>query len=85
MGAGMRESEKLSKQFQYVSLEEARDVLAGIGIELTMRQMKRAAELNPAGKRKLPFFVDPIEGKLKIEGLPPNQWVHVRFSLCLKV
>ncbi len=19
------------------------------------------------------------------EGLPPNQWVHVRFSLCLKV
>lgn len=29
--------------------------------------MKRAADLDATGKRKLPFFVDPIEGKLKIE------------------
>ncbi|MEE9368733.1 MAG: hypothetical protein V3V05_07700 [Pontiella sp.] len=63
----MDESKKLSTQFQYVSVEQAREILAEIGVELTMRQMKRAAETNPAGKRKLPFFVDPIEGKLKIE------------------
>ena len=52
---------------QYVGLEEARDLLAGIGIQLTLRQIKRAAEPNTSGKRKLPFFIDPIEGKLKIE------------------
>jgi hypothetical protein len=51
----------------YVDLEQARSVLAEIGIELTERQMKRAAETDVAGRRKLPFFVDPIEGRLKIE------------------
>jgi len=29
--------------------------------------MKRAADLDAQGKRKLPFFLDPIEGRLKIE------------------
>ena len=29
--------------------------------------MKRAADLDARGKRKLPFFLDPIEGRLKIE------------------
>jgi hypothetical protein len=29
--------------------------------------MKRAADKDASGKRKLPFFVDPIEGTLKIE------------------
>jgi len=29
--------------------------------------MKRAAEMDASGVRKLPFFVDPIDGKLKIE------------------
>lgn len=29
--------------------------------------MKRAADKDAQGRRKLPFFVDPIEGKLKIE------------------
>jgi hypothetical protein len=29
--------------------------------------MKRAAETDIHGKRKLPFFVDPIDKKLKIE------------------
>lgn len=67
MGKSMDETKKLSTQFQYVSLEQAREILAGIGIELSIRQMQRAAEINPAGKRKLPFFVDPIEGRLKIE------------------
>jgi hypothetical protein len=29
--------------------------------------MKRAADRDAHGNRKLPFFVDPIEGTLKIE------------------
>jgi hypothetical protein len=52
---------------QYIGLEEARRVLAEIGIALTSRQMKRAADRDAAGRRKLPFFIDPIEGTLKIE------------------
>ena len=51
----------------YIGIEEARQVLAGIGIELTPRQIKRAADPDAHGKRKLPFFVDPIERRLKIE------------------
>jgi hypothetical protein len=51
----------------YIGLEEAREVLSEIGVELNPRQMKRAADKDAHGKRKLPFFVDPIEGKLKIE------------------
>jgi hypothetical protein len=38
-----------------------------MGVELTPRQIKRAAEPDAAGRRKLPFFIDPIEGRLKIE------------------
>lgn len=55
------------KQPQYVGLEEAREILASLGVVLTPRQMKRAADKDPEGRRKLPFFVDPIEGTLKIE------------------
>lgn len=51
----------------YLDLEQARTVLAQMGIELSERQMKRAAETDAQGRRKLPFFIDPIEGKLKIE------------------
>jgi len=51
----------------YLDLEQARAVLAEMGVELSERQMKRAAETDPHGRRKLPFFIDPIEGKLKIE------------------
>lgn len=51
----------------YIGLEQARQVLADIGVELTPRQMKRAADRDAHGHRKLPFFVDPIEGTLKIE------------------
>lgn len=29
--------------------------------------MKRAAETDAYGRRKLPFFIDPIDGRLKIE------------------
>ncbi len=52
---------------QYIGLEEARRVLAEMGVVLTERQMKRAADKDVEGNRKLPFFIDPIEGTLKIE------------------
>jgi hypothetical protein len=51
----------------YISLSDARATLAEIGIELSERQMKRAADLDAHGKRKLPFFIDPITGQLRIE------------------
>ncbi len=55
------------KQPTYIDLGEARQVLAEMGVELSERQMKRAADMDANGMRKLPFFIDPIEGKLKIE------------------
>jgi hypothetical protein len=55
------------KQPHYIGLEEARQLLAQMGVRLTLRQMQRAAEQDAHGRRKLPFFVDPIERKLKIE------------------
>jgi len=55
------------KQPCYIGLEEARQVLAGMGITLTERQMQRAAEQDAQGRRKLPFFVDPIQHRLMIE------------------
>lgn len=51
----------------YIDLEQARQVLAEMGVELTTRQIKRASEPDIHGRRRLPFFVDPIEGRLKIE------------------
>jgi hypothetical protein len=51
----------------YIDLVQARAVLSEMGVELNPRQMKRAAEKDAHGRRKLPFFVDPIEKKLKIE------------------
>jgi hypothetical protein len=51
----------------YIDLEQARQVLAEMGVALNPRQMKRAADKDALGRRKLPFFVDPIEGRLKIE------------------
>ena len=55
------------KQPRYIGLEEARQILAQMGIQLSLRQMQRAAEQDALGRRKLPFFVDPIERRLKIE------------------
>lgn len=52
---------------RYVNIEQARNVLAESGVELTQRQIKRAADPDAHGKRKLPFFVDPIDGRLKID------------------
>jgi len=51
----------------YIGLTKARDELKSMGIELSERQIKRAADKDAHGKRKLPFFVDPITGTLKIE------------------
>jgi len=51
----------------YIGLQEAREVLAEMGIDLNTRQIKRAADPDAHGRRKLPFFVDPIDGRLKIE------------------
>jgi hypothetical protein len=55
------------KQPCYISLDEARAVLAQMGVNLSKRQIQRAAAQDAHGRRKLPFFVDPIEHKLKIE------------------
>ncbi|TCS59859.1 hypothetical protein [Varunaivibrio sulfuroxidans] len=55
------------KQPCYINLEQARQVLADMGVELNQRQMKRAADMDAQGRRKLPFFVDPIDKKLKTE------------------
>lgn len=57
----------IMKQPCYIGLEEARRVLAEMGVNLTLRQIQRAAAQDTNGHRKLPFFVDPIEHKLKIE------------------
>lgn len=51
----------------YIDLNEARQVLGEMGVRLSERQIQRAAEPDARGRRKLPFFVDPIEGRLKIE------------------
>jgi hypothetical protein len=51
----------------YIDLEEARQVLAEMEVALSARQIKRAADMDARGRRKLPFFLDPIEGRLKIE------------------
>lgn len=51
----------------YIDLNQARQVLADMGVELNPRQMKRAADKDATGRRKLPFFVDPVDGRLRIE------------------
>jgi len=48
-------------------MDEARQVLAQMNVMLSPRQIKRSADPDPHGRRKLPWFVDPIEGRLKIE------------------
>lgn len=51
----------------YLNIDEAQELLARMGLNLSRRQIKRAAEKDASGKRKLPFFVDPIDKKLKID------------------
>ena len=57
----------MKKTPQYIGLKQAQQVLSEMGVELNSRQIKRVAEPDSTGRRKLPFFVDPIEKKLKIE------------------
>jgi hypothetical protein len=60
-------SPSVSSGPHYLDMEEARELLAEMNIHLTPRQIKRSSDLDAAGKRKLPWFVDPIEGRLRIE------------------
>jgi hypothetical protein len=46
----------------YLDFEEARQLLAGMNVHLTRRQIKRSSDKDATGKRKLPWFIDPIEG-----------------------
>jgi hypothetical protein len=57
----------VSHRPHYLDLEEARQLLAEMNVHLTPRQIKRSSDMNANGKRKLPSFIDPIEGRLKIE------------------
>jgi hypothetical protein len=51
----------------YIGIKQVQEVLAEMGVRLNERQIKRAADPDAYGQRKLPFFVDPIDGRLKIE------------------
>lgn len=51
---------------EIIDLDGAREALAAIGVSLSAKQLKRAAEPDADGRRKLPFFIDPIDGRLKI-------------------
>lgn len=51
---------------RFLDIQQAREVLADIGIILSDRQMRRAAEPDANGVRKLPFFRDPITKRLVI-------------------
>jgi hypothetical protein len=51
----------------YLGMEEARQLLAEMNVRVTARQIKRSSDMDLAGRRKLPWFIDPIEGRLKIE------------------
>lgn len=54
-------------KLNYLNIQQAVEALSKIGLQLNDRQMKRAAETDIHGQRKLPFFIDPIDKKLKIE------------------
>ena len=49
----------------FIDLYQAINVLAEYGIEYSERQMRRAAEKDANGIRKLPYFIDPIDKKMK--------------------
>jgi hypothetical protein len=51
---------------EYITLTDSVQALSEIGIDVNLRQMQRASEPDAFGKRKLPFFKDPIDGRLKI-------------------
>lgn len=51
---------------EFITIDETIETLAEIGIKMKLSQMKRAAEPDHEGLRKVPFFKDPIDGRLKI-------------------
>ena len=59
--------DRVSKRPHYLDIDQARELLAEMNVRLTRRQIKRSSEINGEGRRKLPWFIDPIEGRLKIE------------------
>lgn len=66
-GSSTRKRGVAGQRPHYLDLEEARQLLAEMNIHLTPRQIKRSSDMDAKGKRKLPWFIDPIEGRLKIE------------------
>ena len=54
------------KMETYLDKREAREVLAGMGVKLTPKQMENAAGPGIDGRRKLPFFKCPVTGRLRI-------------------
>jgi hypothetical protein len=66
-GSPTRKRSVAGQRPHYLGLEEARQLLAEMNIHLTPRQIKRSSDMDAKGKRKLPWFIDPIEGRLKIE------------------
>jgi hypothetical protein len=52
---------------RFITIDETIPTLAEIGIDMKLSQMKRAAEPDHNGLRRIPFFKDPIDGRLKIE------------------
>jgi hypothetical protein len=66
-GSPTRKRSVAGQRPHYLDLEEARQLLAEMNIHLTPRQIKRSSDMDVHGKRKLPWFIDPIEGRLKID------------------
>jgi len=52
---------------EIVDLKGAQEALAAIGVNFSEEQLRRAAEPDAHGRRKMPFFVDPIDRRLKID------------------
>jgi hypothetical protein len=55
------------KRAHYLDFDQVGALLDEMNIHLSRRQVKRSSEMNGQGKRKLPWFIDPIDGRLKIE------------------
>lgn len=52
---------------QYVTIDQAHELLAPINPALKKDTLRKAAEPDAAGRRKLPFFKDPLTNKLLID------------------
>jgi len=55
------------RRAHYLDFDQVGALLKEMNIHLSRRQVKRSSEMNAQGKRKLPWFIDPIDGRLKIE------------------